>query len=68
MLDQNAKQLQQLGLEDNYFALIFGNEASGLPIEFAKIAQPIFIPQSPNVDSLNLSVATSIALYTFRQK
>ena len=68
MLDQNAKQLQELCLDNSYFALIFGNEASGLPVEFAKIAQPIFIPQSPNVDSLNLSVATSIALYTFRQK
>lgn len=68
MLDKSAKQLSELHPADNYYALIFGNEAAGLPTEFAQIAQSIFIPQSPNVDSLNLSVATSIALYTLRQK
>ena len=68
MLDDTAKQLSELHLEDSNYALIFGNEAAGLPSDFAHIAQPIFIPQSSNVDSLNLSVATSIALYTFRNK
>ena len=68
MLDDTAKQLSELRLEDSNYALIFGNEAAGLPSDFAHIAQPIFIPQSSNVDSLNLSVATSIALYTFRNK
>ena len=66
MLNPDAKQLDQLTLTDQYYALIFGNEAAGLPAEFAQIAQPIFIPQNSNVDSLNLSVATSIALYNFR--
>lgn len=66
MLNPNAKQLNELTLADQHYALIFGNEAAGLPAEFAQIAQPIFIPQSSNVDSLNLSVATSIALYNFR--
>ena len=68
MLDDSAKQLSDLQLNDNNYALIFGNEATGLPNEFSSIAQPIFIPQSKNVDSLNLSVATSIALYTLRNK
>ena len=68
MLDDTAKQLSELHLEDSNYALIFGNEAAGLPSDFTHIAQPIFIPQSSNVDSLNLSVATSIALYTFRNK
>ena len=68
MLDDTAKQLSELHLEDSNYALIFGNEAAGLPSDFAHITQPIFIPQSSNVDSLNLSVATSIALYTFRNK
>ena len=50
------------------YALIFGNEASGLPADFATKTQPVFIPQSENVDSLNLSVAASIAMYHFCQK
>ncbi len=67
MLKPDAKTLEQVQPTDNY-SLIFGNEASGLPTDFAEKtgATPIFIPQSSNVDSLNLSVATSIALYHFK--
>jgi len=68
MLNQNAKQLSELHPISNYFALIFGNEASGLPADFTTLATPVYIPQSSAVDSLNLSVATSLALYQFRQK
>ena len=68
MLNKQAIQLPNLQLNHRNFALIFGNEASGLPESFMAVAQPVFIPQSSNVDSLNLSVATSIALYQFRQK
>lgn len=45
--------------------LIFGNEASGLPTEFSKIGQSVFIPQSGEIDSLNLAVAVSIGAYAF---
>jgi TrmH family RNA methyltransferase len=68
MLDNHAIQLPDLTLNNQNFALIFGNEASGLPSNFATKATPVYIPQSSNVDSLNLSVATSIALYQFHQK
>ena len=68
MLNPNAIQLPDLKLSDDNFSLVFGNEAAGLPPEFAEIATPVFIPQSSAVDSLNLSVATSLALYQFRQK
>jgi len=47
------------------FSLIFGNESSGLPDEFTKIGKPVKIPQSPTVDSLNLSIAVGIAAYGF---
>lgn len=47
------------------FSLIFGNEAAGLPDEFSTIGQPIKIPQSHAVDSLNLSIAVGIAAYSF---
>ena len=68
MLDNQAIQLPDLTLNDQKIALIFGNEASGLPADFVTKATPVYIPQSSNVDSLNLSVATSIVLYQFRQK
>ena len=47
------------------FSLVFGNEASGLPAEFAKMGQSVLIPQSADVDSLNLAVALSVGSYVF---
>lgn len=44
------------------YALIFGNEATGLPQEYAAFGAAR-IEQSDKVDSLNLSVAVSVALY-----
>lgn len=46
--------------------LIFGNEASGLPSVFQTYGQSVKIPQSDEIDSLNLAVAASIAMYTFQ--
>ena len=50
------------------YALVFGNEATGLPASFASLGQPVRIPQSDAIDSLNLSVAVSIAAYAFTQE
>ena len=47
------------------FSLVFGNEATGLPKEFLEIGTSVMIPQSPDVDSLNLTIAVGIGLYTF---
>jgi TrmH family RNA methyltransferase len=47
------------------FSLVFGNEASGLPPSFADRGQSVFIPQSQEVDSLNLSVAVALGAYAF---
>lgn len=47
------------------FSLVFGNEATGLPNEFLDIGTSVMIPQSPDVDSLNLTIAVGIGLYTF---
>jgi len=65
MLDSTAQTLSNTKPKDKNYALIFGNEASGLNPSFATIAKPVYIPQSKNTDSLNLSVATSIAIYHF---
>ena len=47
------------------FSLVFGNEAAGLPKSFAAMGRPVFIPQGPEVDSLNLSVAVALGAYAF---
>ncbi len=45
--------------------LAFGNEAKGLDPETAKYGRRVIIPQSDKIDSLNLAVAASIAMYTY---
>lgn len=45
------------------FSLIFGNEATGLPDEFLNVGTSVIIPHSNRIDSLNLPIAASIALY-----
>lgn len=47
------------------WTLIFGNEGSGLPPEFARMGQPVRIPSNDKIDSLNLSVAAAIGIYAF---
>lgn len=47
------------------FSLIFGNEATGLPDEFAEYGQSVKIPQTDEIDSLNLAVAVAIGAYAF---
>lgn len=47
------------------FSLVFGNEQAGLPPRFADLGQSVFIPQSPEIDSLNLAVAVSVGTYQF---
>ena len=46
--------------------LVFGNEAAGLLAVFQTYGQSVRIPQSDEIDSLNLAVAASIAMYTFK--
>ena len=47
-------------------ALIFGNEGAGLPPEFQRVGQPVRIPSSDEVDSLNLAIAAAIGMYALR--
>ena len=46
-------------------SLIFGNEATGLPDTFLSLGTPVIIRHSHDIDSLNLPIATGIALYRF---
>ena len=45
------------------YSILQGNESTGLDEKYVNIGESVFIPHSPNIDSLNLSVATSIALW-----
>lgn len=47
------------------YALVFGNEATGLDASYAAEGQAVRIPHTADVDSLNLAVAVSIAAYAF---
>ena len=47
------------------FTLVFGNEQSGLPPHFSSLGQSVLIPQSNEIDSLNLAVAVSVGSYEF---
>lgn len=47
------------------WTLIFGNEGSGLPPEFASCGQPVRIESNDRIDSLNLAIAAGIAIYEF---
>lgn len=50
------------------YSLIFGNEASGLPDEFASYGISTLIPHSGKIDSLNLAIAAGIGMYTFTSR
>lgn len=50
------------------FSLVFGNEATGLDDSFLDVGTSIFIPQSPEVDSLNLTIAVGIGSYVFTNR
>ncbi len=47
------------------FSLVFGNEATGLDDSYLNIGTSVFIPQSPQVDSLNITIAVGIATFIF---
>ncbi|MGF7145008.1 TrmH family RNA methyltransferase [Anaerotaenia torta] len=47
------------------FSLVFGNEATGLDASYLEVGTSIYIPQSPDVDSLNLTIAVGIGAYIF---
>lgn len=47
------------------FSLVFGNEATGLPDSFLNEGTSIIIPESDEVDSLNITIAAGIGMFMF---
>ena len=68
MLTSSVSLEEAAGNVPSRFALIFGNEGAGLPEEFARTGRPVRIPQTAEVDSLNLSVAAAIGMYAFARR
>lgn len=66
MLD-GAEDIRKVEFEEP-FTMIQGNESKGLPGEYKHLGKSIYIPNSKNVDSLNLSVATAIGLWEARRQ
>lgn len=64
MLSKSAKALTDIEFKEPC-SLIFGNEAAGLPMEYAKLCEPVIIKHSSNIDSLNLSMAVGIAIFEY---
>ena len=65
MLDGAIPLNEAARIAQKPFTLVFGNEQSGLPPHFSSLGQSVLIPQSNEIDSLNLAVAVSVGSYEF---
>ncbi|MCR4584829.1 MAG: TrmH family RNA methyltransferase [Lachnospiraceae bacterium] len=63
----SSKDLEEVKTASPY-TLIYGNEATGLPEEYASFCETVIITHSKEIDSLNLPMAAGISMYRFRRK
>ena len=64
MLDEKALPLQQFDFTGTAVCVVMGAEDTGLrPITQSQCDQTLYIPMAGNLQSLNVSVATGMALY-----
>ena len=64
MLDEKALPIQQFDFTGTAVCVVMGAEDTGLrPITQSQCDQTVFIPMAGNFQSLNVSVATGMALY-----
>lgn len=68
MLDGGTVLTPETCPKSSRYALVFGNEASGLPPEFQEYGKSLFISQTDQVDSLNLAVSVAIGTFLFTGK
>jgi TrmH family RNA methyltransferase len=59
---KGSKSIEDIKFEKPY-TIIQGNESTGLEDRYLELGQSVYIPHSKEIDSLNLSVATSIGLW-----
>ena len=67
MLDADRTLVPGIYQGEKPFSLIFGNEATGLDAKFHGYGTSVLIPQSSEVDSLNITVAVAVASYVFTE-
>lgn len=65
---RNSKSIHEIKKVNNNYSLIFGNEATGLPDNYSNFCESVIIPHTNNIDSLNLPIASSIAMYEFTKE
>jgi TrmH family RNA methyltransferase len=66
MLDADYNLSELTVNKNNIYSLIFGNESSGLDLNIYKnIGKSVVINHTDKIDSLNLPIAVSIALFWF---
>jgi 23S rRNA (guanosine2251-2'-O)-methyltransferase len=64
MLDEKALPVQQFDFTGTGVCIVMGAEDTGLrPITQSQCDQTVYIPMAGNLQSLNVSVATGMALY-----
>ena len=68
MLDGSVTLEEALQDVPGRYALVFGNEASGLPPRFSTLGTAVRIPHNQRIDSLNLAIAAGIGMYAFSQR
>lgn len=68
MLRTCSRPITSAEKPDGAFALVFGNEATGLPDEYAAFGTPVVIKHTDMIDSLNLPQAVAIGAYEFTKK
>lgn len=59
------KYLDEIEIPTGKCALVFGNEATGLPERYVSLGTPVKIRSTDRVDSFNLSIAAAVGLYEF---
>ena len=62
LMTKGSQSLPDVVFKEPY-ALVFGEEKSGLPEEFTQFGTSVRIPQSEAIDSLNLAQSVGISLY-----
>lgn len=62
LMTDGANPIQGVKFKSPY-SLVFGSESTGLPKEFHQLGSSVRIPQSVNIDSLNLGISVGITLY-----
>ena len=58
-----GKNLENIKLKNNNWALILGNETKGISNDFEKISHKIHIPGKGKMESLNVAEAASIVIH-----